>query len=199
MESTSCTPSKARCFAVSALTWSEYLTYQLHDRVIDVSGRLSVKQLRVWESLHTVTERLRRETGRVLVSEAGLSQPEFTVLARLSLSADGERSALCAQAIGWDSSRLSHQLSRLEKRGFVSRSGSDVSDRRASVVTLTDAGRAAYRRALGPHLRAAHRAFGEALTDAQVDALSDALAAIARHLDENSADTDRAAGRNEEQ
>jgi DNA-binding MarR family transcriptional regulator len=144
---------------------------------------LAGRRLRTWEKLQTVTEQLRRETGRVLLSEAGLSAAEFTVLAHLVPSRNGERSVTCARAIGWDTSRLSHQLRRLEQRGYISRRVGDGGDGRATVVALTDEGRRAYRRAVGPHLVAAGRWFGEALTDAQVDGLYEALTAIEAHIE----------------
>jgi len=60
-----------------------------------------------------------------------------------------------------DTSRLSHQLRRLEKRGLVLRSAGDGSDGRATVVALSDDEVSAYRRAIGPHLRSARRWFAE--------------------------------------
>jgi DNA-binding MarR family transcriptional regulator len=142
-------------------------------------------RLRAWEKLQTVTEQLRRETGRVLSTKAGLSAAEFTVLAHLATTPSGVRSVPCARAIGWDTSRLSHQLRRLEQRGYVARSGDDGrsgSDGRATVVALTDEGRRVYRRAIRPHLEAAQRWFGEALEDAQADRLYEALTAIETHV-----------------
>lgn len=148
-----------------------------------MSARLRGRGLRTWEKLQTVTEQLRRETGRVLSSEAGLSAAEFTVLAHLASAPDGLRASSCARAIGWDSSRLSHQVRRLEQRGFVVRSGGDGADGRATVVALTVEGRRTYRRALGPHLEAAQQWFGEALSDAQLEGLYEALDALETHIE----------------
>lgn len=159
------------------------LTRQLPGIVADVSQRLSGRRLSAWEKLQTVTEQLRRETGRVLSTEAGLSAAEFTVLAHLAQAPRGMRSVSCARAMGWDTSRLSHQLRRLERRGYVARHGGDGGDGRATVVALSDEGRRVYRRAVRPHLEAAERWFGQALTDAQVDGLYEALAAIEAHLE----------------
>lgn len=168
------------------------LTRQLSARLPDVSERLTGRRLRVWEKLQTVTEQLRRETGRVLTTEAGLSAAEFTVLAHLAPAPEGVRSVPCARAMGWDTSRLSHQLRRLERRGFVARSGGDGGDGRATVVALTHEGRRAYRRAIRPHLTAAESWFGAALSDAQVDALDEALSAIETHIERRVAASDHA-------
>lgn len=160
------------------------MTHQQSVNVIDMSATLNNRELRTWEKLQTVTEQLRRETGRVLSTEAGLSPPEFTVLAHLAAAggAEGVRSSLCARAIGWDTSRLSHQLRRLEQRGYVVRSGGDGGDGRASVVALTAEGRRIHRRALGPHLSAAKHWFAAALTEKQLDGLYDALDTLERHI-----------------
>ncbi len=147
-----------------------------------MSGRLRGRRLLTWAKLQTVTEQLRGETARVLSDVAGLSAAEFTVLAHLTSTPRGVRSVSCARAIGWDTSRLSHQLRRLERRGLITRSGGDGGDGRATVVALTDEGRRAHRRAVGPHLEAAQQWFGEALTDAQLDGLYEALAAIEAHI-----------------
>lgn len=146
-----------------------------------MSGRLSGPRLQAWEKLQTVTEQLRRETSRVLSTESGLSAPEFTVLAHLAASSHGVRSAECARTMGWDTSRLSHQLRRLERRGYVMRNG-DGSDGRATVVQLTPEGRRAHRRAVGPHLESAEHWFGAALTEAQIGNLLAVLLTLEAHI-----------------
>jgi len=140
------------------------------------------RELRTWETLQTVTEHMNREVGRDLWADAALSQPEFTVLAHVRLEPAGVRPSECAQAIGWDSSRLAHQTRRLEKRGLI-RKEPDPGDGRAAVLVLTDEGRTAYRRAIGPHLRSAQKWFAAALTPAQLEGLTDALDALRAHID----------------
>ncbi len=150
--------------------------------ITDMSANMTDRQLRTWEKLQDVTELLRREVGRDLWNDAKLSEAEFTVLAHLSMGPRGTaRPSECARAIGWDSSRLAHQLRRLEKRGLVEKGVSDAADGRASLIALTDEGRTAYRRALGPHLRSAQKWFADALSDQQVDNLADALEALLGH------------------
>lgn len=152
--------------------------------IADMSGKyLSREELDLWQRLQTVTELLRREVGRGLQEDAGLSEQEFTVLAHLAEAGGGARPSECAQSIGWDSSRLAHQLGRMERRGLVARTPETGGDGRASRAALTEAGRAAHRRAVGPHLRAAKRWFADALTAAQLVALGEVLSA----LEENAA------------
>ncbi|GAA2247157.1 MarR family transcriptional regulator [Herbiconiux moechotypicola] len=153
-----------------------------------MSDRLSSFELSTWESLHTVTQQLKREVGRDLWADAELSDTEFTVLAHLRLSPGGVRPGDCARAIGWESSRLSHQLRRLEKRGLVDRR-TDPDDGRAAVLVLTDSGQELYRRAIGPHLRSAQKWFAAALTPAQLEGLAEGLTALQAHIENLSGTT----------
>lgn len=143
---------------------------------------MSGERLRVWENLVTTMEVLKREVGRDLRDAAELSEAEFTVVAHLVRAGAPMRPSDCARSIGWESSRLSHQLGRLERRGLVRRAAGDPADARTSSIELTGAGRRTYRTAIGPHLRAAERWFGSALTDAQVAALGDVLDALGVHI-----------------
>jgi DNA-binding MarR family transcriptional regulator len=147
-----------------------------------MSDKMTPLGLATWETLQTVTEKLKREVGRDLWADAELSDTEFTVLAHLRLSPEGIRPGACAQAIGWDSSRLSHQLRRLEKRGLVHRQA-DPQDGRAAVLVMTDTGQEVYRRAIGPHLRSAQKWFAAALTRAQLEGLAEGLDALQAHID----------------
>jgi DNA-binding MarR family transcriptional regulator len=142
---------------------------------------MSPRELHAWETLQIVTENLRREVGRELWADAELSDAEFTVLANLRLAQDGMRPSECAQRIGWDSSRLAHQLRRLEKRGLVAKRA-DASDGRASVLVLTDEGRTAHRQAIGPHLRSAQKWFAAALTPDQLEGLAEGLDTLLSHI-----------------
>lgn len=142
---------------------------------------MTEQQLRTWQKLHVAVERLRREVGREWRERGCLSEAEFTVLAHLAVGGrQGLRPGECAQAMGWDSSRLAHQLRRLEERALVVRTP-DEDDGRATVVRLTEEGRSAHRAAVGPHLRSAKSWFADALSVQQVTALEDALDALLSH------------------
>jgi DNA-binding MarR family transcriptional regulator len=146
-----------------------------------MSDKMTARELHAWETLQVVSEKLKREVGRELWTDAELSDAEFTVIANLRVAGGEMRPGECARAIGWDSSRLAHQLRRLEKRGLVAKRP-DETDGRASVLVLTESGDASYRRAIGPHLRSARRWFADALTPSQVEGLADALDAVLAHV-----------------
>lgn len=144
---------------------------------------MTERQLRIWQNFVVLSETVHREVGRDLWDDAGLTASEFTVLAELSSRpGGGMRPSQCARAIDWDTSRLSHMLRRMEKRGLISRGKGGGSDGRAAEVVLTKEGRSAYRRALGPHLGSAKRWFVDALDEDRLAALDDALGALLEHV-----------------
>ena len=76
-------------------------------------------------------------------ARCGLSGADYTVLVPLSEAPGGLlRARELGSEILWDRSRLSHHLSRMEKRGLVVREEC-VEDARGAMVRLTEAGRAA--------------------------------------------------------
>jgi DNA-binding MarR family transcriptional regulator len=81
--------------------------------------------------------------------------------------------------IGWDRSRLSHHLSRMEKRGLVIREEC-AEDARGLMVRLTKAGRRAIEGAAPAHVEAVQRYFFDQLSNDEIDTLA---AAFDRVLD----------------
>ncbi len=73
--------------------------------------------------------------------EFGLSDPDFEILVNLSEAPKGRmRTFELGQATQWEKSRMSHHLSRMEKRGLIRRT---VSGARYPDIVLTQAGREA--------------------------------------------------------
>ena len=102
---------------------------------------------------------------------SGLSAADFKVLHPLSEAPDGVLRAreLCAE-IAWDRSRLSHHVSRMEKRGLVTREEC-VEDGRGLMVRITDAGRKAIEAAAPAHVENVQRYFFDLLSDAELETL----------------------------
>ena len=131
-------------------------------------------QLRTWREFVETTEHLRSRLSSRLQAESSLSYADYAVLLALH-EADGNRlrSSALADAVGWERSRLSHQVGRMERRGLVARQGG-----RAGGVALTDDGAATFRRASVAHLRAVRHLFVDALTDSQLAAAGEIAAAL---------------------
>jgi len=74
------------------------------------------------------------------LAEAGISRPDFEVLVPLSEAEDRTlRVRNLASWLGWDRSRISHQLRRMEQRGLITREECE-SDARGTMVRITDKG-----------------------------------------------------------
>lgn len=103
-------------------------------------NELSEEEMRIW---HLWKGSFHRIFGRVIkdMSEhTGLSEGDYGVLDRLDLLGDGSlRQQELADSMNWDKSRLSHHLTRMEKRGLVTRKPLDTD--RGVQVLITPAGR----------------------------------------------------------
>jgi DNA-binding MarR family transcriptional regulator len=111
---------------------------------------LSDDQQRVWRNYLAMTATLQIEMTRQLQRDCGLSLADYDVLVALD-----EREACrvneLGERLGWEQSRLSHQLRRMRSRGLVDRRGAD-DDRRGATVELTAAGRSALASAAPGHV-----------------------------------------------
>ncbi|MEY2456660.1 MAG: hypothetical protein QOK06_1754 [Acidimicrobiaceae bacterium] len=129
--------------------------------------------------------RLNQELPSVLeeqISHDGLSGSDYAVLVPLSESPDGMlRARELGREILWDRSRLSHHVSRMEKRGLVVREEC-AEDARGAMVRMTDAGRAAIEGAAPGHVAATRRHFFDLLSDDEVDVLTEVFDRVLANL-----------------
>lgn len=117
------------------------------------------------------------EAERPLLAAHGLSMWAYIVLSQLNRQPAGTQLAL-AEAIRYDKTRLIGLLDELERDGLIARTP-DPKDRRARVVTLTDAGQAR-RTAAQADIRAMEEEFLADLDPAERARLRQALAGLAR-------------------
>lgn len=75
-----------------------------------------------------------------------------------------------SKSLGWEKSRVSHQLTRVERRAFVTRTESGASGRRTG-LRLTAQGRSAVQSAITGHAGNIRRHFFDTLTAQQADAI----------------------------
>ena len=145
---------------------------------------LSEDEQRVWRDFLAVQTRLSAEIGAQLQQSAGLSEPDFAVLVVLSESPEGRvRAFEAGRLLQWEKSRLSHHLTRMQRRGLVARE-SCGSDRRGAFVVLTPAGREAIEAAAPEHVEHVRRLFFDVLAPEQVAALGDACGALLASLEQ---------------
>jgi DNA-binding MarR family transcriptional regulator len=139
-------------------------------------------ELRVWREFLETGEVLRNQLAARLQTDTGLSPSDYAVLLALS-ETDGHRlrSSDLAAHIGWERSRLSHHLGRMERRNLIRREECAVDSRGAEIV-LAPVGREAFHAATVPHLTAVRELFVDALTPEQLAAAGEVAAALRSHL-----------------
>lgn len=135
------------------------------------SGWLDEREARVWQAYRDVVRDLQSAFDRQLADDAGLSGADFALLAPLSESPEEVlRTRDLGLMVGWGRSRISHQVSRMQKRGLVVREDC-ADDARGSMVRLTPDGRAAIETAAPEHVNTVRRLFFDPLSDEEVDLL----------------------------
>lgn len=143
----------------------------------DSPDRLTPEQTQLWRAFRKMTDRLGEALTRRLDDATGLSAPEFGVLGMLEELGQGTaRQAQVLALSGWDKSRLSHLLRRMEARGLVERRPADA---KGVTVAATARGRALHGKAAPVHARALRELFFDRLGPAQRDALADLVAHVA--------------------
>jgi len=144
---------------------------------------LSEPEQRAWRGLLQMTTRLEAELNRGLQEVSRLSLADYDVLVPLSEAPQGRLRAFeLASALGWQRSRLSHQLARMERRGLLAREDCPT-DRRGAFVVLTDQGRIAIEQAAPAHVDAVRRLVFEGLSDEQVTSLQAFTDSVLSRLD----------------
>ena len=115
---------------------------------------LDAREAHLWQSYRDSYRELITALEARLIKNSGLSGADYALLHPLSSAAQGVlRTRDLGRSVGWERSRLSHQVSRMEKRGLVVREECE-SDARGSMVRLTAAGRAAVEAAAPDHVDA---------------------------------------------
>lgn len=139
------------------------------------------EELRIWRDYIETAEAIRSELAARLQHDSDLSAGDYTVLLALA-EADRHRmrSSALATHIGWQRSRLSHHLGRMEQRGLVQRQDCPTDSRGAEVI-LAEPGLEAFQRSTAPHLRAIREVFLDALTPEQLAAAAELSAALRAH------------------
>jgi DNA-binding MarR family transcriptional regulator len=127
---------------------------------------------------------LARELDRRLQRDAGISQADYAVLLTLFKAPERQlRPGALGELIGWEKSRVSHQLTRMVSRGLVERIECDT-DGRGSLVVLTRAGRRALLGAMRDHALAIRALFLDLLEPDEKQAIASASSRVLQRLTE---------------
>jgi DNA-binding MarR family transcriptional regulator len=139
---------------------------------------LDEREERAWRALQSMQMRLNARLASDLAEASDLTHSEYKVLVALTDRPDGRmRLFELAAALGWEKSRVSHQIARMADRGLVAKDKCS-DDRRGAFVVVTDPGRAAIGAAAPHHVETVRRLFVEPLSAAEIDALGRAAQKI---------------------
>ncbi|TDU88357.1 MarR family transcriptional regulator [Kribbella voronezhensis] len=138
---------------------------------------------KAWRSYLLMRRTLESHLERHLQREFGLSGSDFEILVNLSESETGRMRAFeLGEATQWEKSRMSHHLSRMEKRGLIRK---EACDARYPEIALTEAGRAAIEACAPAHAGRVRELFVDVLGAERLTTLGgaaeDVLAAIDGH------------------
>src|ERR1700761_9397755 len=144
---------------------------------------LNAQEACAWRTFVDAHYRLEFHLSRRL-QESGLSGADYEVLAMLS-DHDGDcmPSHELRNALGWEKTRLSHQVRRMQADGLVSREPNPA-DARSTRVCLQPNGRAAIETAAPGHVQDVRRNFVGLFTPAELDTLTALNQRILHHLAE---------------
>ena len=133
---------------------------------------LTEDEQRAWRGLLRMTSQLNARMNRQLQDDYGISLADYDVLVVLSEAPAGRRRVFeLADALAWEQSRVSHQLSRMQRRGLVARQECPT-DARGAFVVLTETGRAAIERAAPAHVETVRQLVFDGLSRDQLAALT---------------------------
>jgi DNA-binding MarR family transcriptional regulator len=125
---------------------------------------LSPSEQHAWRSFLQLHGVLTAKLNRAMQLSSGLSLADFAVLAILSEHPERRMRVLeLGRGLGWEKSRVSHQLRRMGERGLVERARCGE-DRRGSFIVLTDTGLAAVQSAAPMHVAEVRKNFFDALS-----------------------------------
>ncbi|WP_101255669.1 MarR family winged helix-turn-helix transcriptional regulator [Streptomyces barkulensis] len=142
---------------------------------------LSGEEQRAWRVHLDVNRLLTHQLERDL-QPFGLTMNDYEILVNLSESDDHRmRMSDLAAATLQSKSRLSHQITRMEKAGLVRRENCE-SDRRGLFAVLTEHGWRTMREVAPHHVASVRRHFVDLLPPGALDGLHGSLVPVAEHL-----------------
>jgi DNA-binding MarR family transcriptional regulator len=146
------------------------------------AASLSPEEWAFWDAWMRAQRLLAGEVDRVLQRDFGISKAEFSILVTLQGVPDGRmRVTELAASLGWDKSRVAHQLTRMERRGFLERSEAGAAGRRTGIA-LTPSGEEVVERAIRGHAGTIRRLAFDRLTPEQAAAIGAWSTGLIDHL-----------------
>src|SRR6266853_1145956 len=141
---------------------------------------LDATQLNAYFALTEAVSLLQHQVEQQLRAEGGISYVQFQLLARLAAARGQLTMTELADGVVYSRSGLTYQAGLLEKAGLITR-GPSPDDERATLVTITDNGRALLGRVMPGHVQVT-RLLLDPLSDQDVDHLRDIMTRVRDHM-----------------
>ena len=140
---------------------------------------------KAWRAFHKIGTSLLPHLGRQITNHSGISGAEYVVLVALSeLPVPSVNLNRLATGLGWEISRMSHQVSRMDDAGLVKKT-KNLEDSRCFDVSITAKGRKIAEAAIPLQSKEINHCFSQVLTQAQMKSLIEISEAISNHMKEN--------------
>jgi DNA-binding MarR family transcriptional regulator len=145
----------------------------------DDAPALGADQLNTYFALMEAVSLLQHRLEQQLRAEGDISFVQFQLLARLNARGPLTMTDL-ADGVVYSRSGLTYQAGLLEKAGLITR-GPSPEDERATLVTITDDGRALLGRVFPGHIEVT-RLLLDPLSDQDLDQLRDIMSRVRDHM-----------------
>ncbi|CAB5004972.1 MAG: MarR family transcriptional regulator [Actinobacteria bacterium] len=140
---------------------------------------------KAWRAFHKIGTSLLPHLGRQITSHSGISGAEYVVLVALSeLPVPSVNLNRLASGLGWEISRMSHQVSRMEDVGLVKKT-KNHEDSRCFDVSITAKGRKIAEMAIPLQSKEINHCFSNILTKQQMQTLIEISEVVSKHMKEN--------------
>ncbi|MGH3424920.1 MAG: MarR family winged helix-turn-helix transcriptional regulator [Nocardioidaceae bacterium] len=147
----------------------------------DVVQALDPRELGTYFVLMEAVSLLQYRVEQQLRAEGDLSSVQFQLLARLA-AADGQLTMTqLADGVVYSRSGLTYQVGLLEKAGLITRRPS-LDDERATLVAITEGGRALFDRVLPGHVQVVRQLLFDPLSDDDLRHLGDIMTRVRDHM-----------------
>ncbi|MCG5432016.1 MarR family transcriptional regulator [Mycobacterium sp. MYCO198283] len=146
-----------------------------------MADALDPAELRAYFALMEAVSLLQYAVRQQLQDDGGLSYVQFEILAKLADTDHPVTMTELADGVVYSRSGLTHQARLLEQHGLITRQPSP-DDQRATVVALTDQGRARVAKVLPGHIRVVRELLFGALDRRDVRTLGDLMETARDHM-----------------
>ena len=134
---------------------------------------LDDEEQQLWRLMLAGFTKISRTIDDRLQAGGDISSPEFSVLVALSEAQDHTlRLRELCEELGWDRSRASHQVTRMKKRGLLTKKKCP-GDARGVLVILTDQGMSHLEEAVPDHVETVRRLIFDHLDADRADKISE--------------------------